>query len=111
MRKNLPINWLINMQKGFDFLDKELTEMYPERDKRSDTRFVDKLVRVYKPDGRQECLLIHVEVQGQTDTHFPERMFRYYYRISDRFKMPVTTIAVFTGSNEKTFPVNMNIVF
>jgi hypothetical protein len=87
---------LFDMQKGFHFMDKELVEMYPQPDQKSNTRFVDKLVKVYKLDGSQECLLIHVEVQGQTDKDFPERMFRYYCGISDRFQIPVTAIAVFT---------------
>jgi len=90
---------VFDMQRGFEFLDKELNEMYPEPDKNADTRFVDKLVKVFRPDGHEEWLLVHVEVQGHTDKLFPERMFRYYYRIFDRYQHPVTAIAIFTGSN------------
>jgi hypothetical protein len=34
-----------DMQRGFAFLDKELAEMYPEPEKETDVRFVDKLVK------------------------------------------------------------------
>jgi len=95
---------VFDLQKGFEFLDKELSEMYPEPDKNPDTRFVDKLVKVFQPDGSEEWLLVHVEVQGQMDRLFAERMFRYYYRIFDRYQRPVTAIAIFTGADGKSIP-------
>jgi len=54
---------IIDMDHGFDFLDKELGEIYPEPDKTSETRYVDKLVK-YSVDGREEWVLVHLEVQG-----------------------------------------------
>lgn len=42
------------MERGFEFLEKELAELYPEPEKESDTRFVDKLVKVYQRDGKEE---------------------------------------------------------
>jgi len=49
--------------------------MYPEPDKPSQTRYVDKLVKVYQRDGKEEWILVHVEVQGYHDKLFPARMF------------------------------------
>ena len=95
---------VFDMQRGFEFLDKELNEMYPEPDKDPDTRFVDKLVKVFRLDGHEEWLLVHIEVQGHADKQFPERMFRYYYRIFDRYQQPITAIAIFTGSNGSNMP-------
>ncbi len=95
---------VFDMQRGFEFLDKELNEMYPEPGKNSDTRFVDKLVKVFRLDGHEEWLLVHIEVQGHTDKQFPERMFRYYYRIFDRYQQPITAIAIFTGPNGSGMP-------
>src|SRR3979411_2858784 len=79
---------IIDMDHGFDFLDKELGEMYPEPNKASDTRFVDKLVKVHLLNGQEKWILIHIEVQGYPDPLFPERMFRYFYRILDRYQTP-----------------------
>jgi predicted transposase YdaD len=95
---------VFDMQRGFEFLDKELNEMYPEPDKDPDTRFVDKLVKVFRLDGHEEWLLVHIEVQGHADKQFPERMFRYYYRIFDRYQKPITAIAIFTGPNGRNMP-------
>lgn len=67
---------LYDFERGFVFLDKELGEMYPEPDKEMDTRYVDKLVKVYRKDGGESWLLLHVEVQGYHDLLFPQRMFK-----------------------------------
>lgn len=37
----------LDLSRGVEFLDKELAEMYPEPEKKSSTRVVDKLVKVY----------------------------------------------------------------
>jgi hypothetical protein len=37
---------VFDMQRKFEYLDKELNELVPEPDKKSDIRFVDKLVKV-----------------------------------------------------------------
>lgn len=68
----------VDMKRGFDFLDKELSEMYPEPDKASETKFVDKLIKVHRLDGGEEWFLAHIEVQGYPDKTFAERMFRYF---------------------------------
>ncbi len=80
--------------------------MYPEPDKGPDTRFADKLVKVFHRDGEEEWVLIHVEIQGDTSKRqeFSERMFRYFYRILDRYKRPVSAIAVFTGRDGRKMP-------
>ncbi len=97
---------VFDMNRGFEFLDKELAEMYPEPEKEGDTRFVDKLVKVFRADGQEEWLLVHIEVQGETDGRpaFAERMFRYFYRIFDRYRKPVTAIAIYTGPDGKRMP-------
>ncbi|MHA4807095.1 Rpn family recombination-promoting nuclease/putative transposase [Flavitalea flava] len=93
---------LFNMKRGFVFLDKELGELYPEPDKKSDTRHIDKLVKVYMKGGKEGWLFLHVEVQGYNDKLFSERMFKYFYRIYDRLRQPVSAIAIFSGTkNDK----------
>jgi hypothetical protein len=95
-----------DMERGFEFLDKELAELHPQPDEPSDTRFADKLVKVFHRDGREEWVLIHIEVQGDTSDRdqFAERMFTYFYRIWDRYRKPILAIAIFTGRNGKKMP-------
>ena len=95
---------IFDLQRGFEFLDKELAAMTPRPGRKADTRFVDKLVKVYQRDGGEEWVLCHVEVQGADDKEFAKRMFRYYARIFDRFDKPLTAIAIFTGKDGKKLP-------
>jgi hypothetical protein len=94
----------LNLDAGFEFLDKELGEMYPEPEKNGQTRYVDKLAKVYRHDGRERWILAHIEVQGYHDRGFPQRMFRYYYKLLDRFASPVTSIAIFSGIDSDRMP-------
>lgn len=95
---------IFDLKRGFEFLDKELAAMNPKKGKKFDTRFVDKLVKVYQRDGSEEWVLCHVEVQGADDKEFALRMFRYYARIFVRFERPLTAIAIFTGKDGKKLP-------
>jgi len=76
-----------DMERGFDFLDKELAELDPQPDEGKDSRFADKLVKAYHRDGVEEWVLLHVEIQGDSDNRgeFAERMYTYFYRIRDRY--------------------------
>src|SRR5699024_8764934 len=91
---------LFDMKKGFQFLDKELEQLFPT-DEMKAPKYVDKLVKVYRKDGTEEWLLIHIEIQGYRDKEFTKRVFTYWYRILDRYNKPVTTFVIFTDSNKK----------
>ena len=54
----------------------------------------DKLVKVWRKNGTEIWVLIHVEVQSQDEADFAERMFVYHYRISDKYRCPVVSLAV-----------------
>jgi len=86
----------IDWKRGYIFLDKELEKIV--RDAKAGTRRVDKLVRVHLRDGKQTLILIHIEIQGYGDAVFGERMFIYYYRLFDRYRIPVISLAVLTDS-------------
>ena len=95
---------LFDMVKGFEYLDKELEQLFPPEDNQFAPRFVDKLVKVFKKDGSEDWLLIHIEVQGQYNKDFAERMFTYYYRIKDKYDKPITAFAIFTDKNKSFHP-------
>jgi len=82
------VDWL----RGYTFLDKEFQKI--TRDATTGRRHVDKLVRVFLVGGGETWLLVHVEVQGQPDTDFPERMFVYHYRILDRYNKDTVSLGV-----------------
>ncbi len=43
---------------------------------------------------KRNLVLIHIEVQGQSEAEFAERMFVYNYRLYDRYRRPVVSLAV-----------------
>lgn len=94
----------LDLPRGYEFLDKELAELYPEPEKPPGTRVVDKLVKVHQRDGTERWMLMHIEVQGQNKGDFAGRMFQYYYRLRDRYGHPVAAVAIFTGQSGKTLP-------
>jgi hypothetical protein len=82
----------IDWTRGYQSLDKELQQI--ARDAAVRKRLADKLFKVWRKDGKETWLLIHVEVQGQRETGFAERMYVYNDRIYDRHHRPVVSLAV-----------------
>jgi len=52
----------------------------------------------------EKWVLIHLEIQGGDTKFFAERMFEYWYRIYDRFKVNVAALVVFTGNKSQKRP-------
>lgn len=94
---------LFDLERGFQFLDKELEQLFPTEEIEA-PKFVDKLVKVYTKTGEEDWILVHIEVQGYDDKDFAKRMFTYFYRILDKYGKPVTAIAIFTDTNKKFHP-------
>jgi hypothetical protein len=92
----------IDFSKGYLFLDKELQKII--KSSKTGKRYADKLVKVYLLDGSEKWLLIHIEIQGYEEKEFPERMFIYYYRLFDKFRRSVISLAVLTDDNPKFRP-------
>ncbi|HLZ15627.1 MAG TPA: hypothetical protein VKQ08_01225 [Cyclobacteriaceae bacterium] len=91
----------LDLERGFQYFDKELAELYPEPEKPSRTRVVDKLVKTCLRDGSDRWMLLHLEVQGSNGKEFPRRMFEYYARLFVKYAQPVAAIAVLTGKDGK----------
>jgi hypothetical protein len=58
---------LFDLDKGFEYLDKELEQLFPPESDNYAPRYVDKLVRVFTIGGDEAWVLVHVEVQGYAD--------------------------------------------
>lgn len=95
---------LFDLTKGFEYLDKELEQLFPPEQNEYATRYVDKLVKVFTLTGSEQWILIHIEVQGYNDKHFAQRMFTYFYRIFDKYNKPITAFAIFTEENKQFKP-------
>jgi hypothetical protein len=82
----------INWSRGYESLDKELQQIVHEAE--LGLRLADKLFKVWLKDGQETWVLIHVELQYQRDSAFAERMYIYNYRLYDRHRRRVVSLAV-----------------
>ncbi len=82
----------IDWSRGFVFLDKELQKILPKA--KTGRLYVDKLVKVWRKNGDEEWVLIHIEVQAQRDSDFPRRMYGYNTRLFDVYNRTVVSLAV-----------------
>jgi hypothetical protein len=94
----------LDLDRGFQYLDKELSEMYPQPTTPSRSRVVDKLVKVYLRDGSERWMLLHLEVQGSNSKEFPRRMWEYFARLFLKHGHSVAAIAILTGKGGKNSP-------
>ncbi len=95
---------VFNLNKEFEYLDKELEQLFPPESDKYAPRYVDKLVKVFTREGQEEWILIHIEVQSYPDHDFAKRMFQYYYRILDKYNRPITAFAIFADDNKDFRP-------
>jgi len=92
------IDWSI----GYESLDKELQTITTQA--MLGNRFVDKLMKVKSRQGKELWVLLHIEIQGEKETGFEKRLFEYFYRLHDRYNIPIVTLAVLTDSNRAWRP-------
>jgi predicted transposase YdaD len=87
----------IDWSRGYEFLDQELSRI--TRDAEIGNGTVDKLIKVWCLNGKEAWVLMHIEIQGQWTAHFTQRMFIYYYRIFDQYKVPILSLALMIDDN------------
>ena len=92
----------IDWSRGYEFLDKELQKI--TADAALGRRVVDKLAKVWLKNGQELWVLVHVEVQGQRETDFAQRIYVYHSRLFNRFNAPVATFVIFTDEEENWRP-------
>jgi hypothetical protein len=88
--------------RGFSPLDQELQEVV--RDAEMGKHRVDKLFQVHRHDGTEDWILVHVEVQSRPDHRLPQRLYRYYCRIRDRYDRRVVSLAVLADRSSRFRP-------
>ena len=92
----------IDWSQGHQFLDKELQQIV--RDAETGRRYADKLVKVYTREGVETRVLVHVEVQGEAESGFAQRMYVYHYRLFDRYRTDVVSLAVLADARSDFRP-------
>lgn len=100
---------LIDWNQPYEFLDKELQQIHPQH--QTKRRLVDKLVKVYLLNGSQQWILVHTEIQAQHKGDFAQRMFEYFYRLMDRYRRPVYSMAILADTSRQWRPAAYDYAF
>ncbi len=95
---------ILDLNRKITFLDKELEQLFPNTQDEFNPKYVDKLLKVYTKKGKEEWILVHVEVQGSTDKQFERRMLTYYYRILDKYDRDIASLAILTDKRKNFRP-------
>jgi len=85
-----------------EFLDKELQKIRGENSEGK--RYVDKLVKVLSKYQEELWFLVHVEVQATREPGLAERLFRYNYRIFERYSKKAITLLILSDEEESYKP-------
>lgn len=97
------INWNVKSEA----LDNELLEIQKDIFNKEEAEKIisDKIIKVRMKDKETKILFIHVEVQSYSSTEnvFAERMFRYFYRIWDKFRYKYEDNSEIVGSAIYTY--------
>ena len=99
-----------DMEPGhYQFLDNELSGL--SRRIGIGKRIADRLVKVFLNGGEEKWLLLHVEIQGEEEqgTQFEERLFVFSYRIYDRHRRDVVTLAVLADDRQDYRPARFEM--
>ncbi|MGJ9458107.1 hypothetical protein [Oceanobacillus sp. CF4.6] len=62
----------------------------------------DQIVKVFMKNGKERWILVHVEVQGIAGKEFSQRMFKYFYKIYDKFNREIYAIALITDAEQSS---------
>lgn len=92
-----------------DFLQQELFKEVIQGKKGKN--FADQIVKVHLKNGENKWVLIHIEVQNEDHRVFSKRMFRYFYRIYDKFDKEVYAIAIITDDKKTSYPNSFHYHF
>ena len=93
---------LIDWTVPFEILDKELQAI--TREAMVGKRIVDMLFKVRLKSGQDHILCLHIDIQGQYEAGFSERMYIYNYLVYNLYKLPVITLVVLADNRPKWRP-------
>ena len=85
-------------------LDKELHDVIAileSGEAKTPKRYVDNLLKIYLKDGREDWVLLHIEIQGRGGESISVRMFRYHCLLFIHHKRHPAAMAILTAKRPK----------
>ncbi|MEJ5055529.1 hypothetical protein [Sphingobacterium sp. MYb382] len=95
-----------DLTKEIEFLNKELLEISPYRARKRGKRIVDILAKIRKKEEQENWIIVHTEIQSSIQKDLAFRLFQYHYRLIDRYRSPIETIAFFIGAKHEQGPTS-----
>jgi len=95
-----------DLTKDIEFLNKELLEISPYRARKKGKRIVDILAKIRKKEEQENWIIVHTEIQSSIQKDLAFRLFQYHYRLIDRYRSPIETIAFFIGAKHEQGPTS-----
>jgi len=92
----------IDWSREYEVLDQELHKVAPSG--KTHKRLTDKLIKVWRIDGSEHWVLIHIEIQSQQEIGFEQRVYVYFYRLRDLRNLPVATFVVLGDTTKEWKP-------
>ena len=86
----------IDFSKPPELLKEELAKIMPEQTAKG-RMSIDKLFKVPMKNGEYEHIFFHVEVESQFKSNFPEKNFKYFYRIFDSKGKAITALVIYAS--------------
>ncbi len=93
----------INWNKKPQALDKELVKI--TKNAVVTNRHVDKLFKVYRRNGKEAFVLLHLEVESTKGSKFGQRMLEYRTRLRNVYNQPIASLAILIDKHEKWRPM------
>jgi hypothetical protein len=88
----------IDWNTGYSMRDKELTKA--TRQSKTGKKVVDKLVEIHLKHGGAACIFLHIEIEKNSKSSLPERMFTYNTRLRDFCKTSIASLAILLDSDK-----------
>ncbi|ANV83157.1 flagellar assembly protein H [Picosynechococcus sp. PCC 7003] len=94
-------------QDSLIFLTQEVFNDLPGQTRRN----VD-IVAKLRFRGQETCFLVHIENQATSQAEFAERMFLYFARLYEKYRLPIYPIALFSyRSPQRLEPETFSVAF
>ena len=93
--------------RGYQFLDQELRAVV--QDAELGKRFVDKLAKKRCATAASAGCMRIWKYKGSAQAELPKRMFVYNYRLFDRYRQPVASLAVLADTTANWRPNHLDL--
>lgn len=99
---------LFDFTKEIEFLESEQIDLDRDPLTMKDAVRIDKVLKVHLLSGELAWIVISIEVQGYREVAFPERVFRYFYNLLNKYGRRVTMLTIYTDATKDYAPDSFN---